>query len=708
MRKISARRRPGLGQFCLAGLIGAAGLAAAPRAALGQAKAANAMLDTVVVTADRREETLREVTGSVTVITSESVKNSSAATMSEILRQQGFQVSGYNAGGKTVTIRGMNQTQGGNDLNSAVLILLNGRRFGGPTLEYIGLANVERIEIIRGPAAVQYGPAGMGGVVNIVTKRGGEKLEVRAEAGAGSYDLERFKAAVSGQSATGLLDFSLGATQQYQGDYKTGKGWTWPHTRTGNSLGLNADLGVNFYDRHRASVNFNAFQRPKIEGGLGASPCMGGLSHHNPEPPTSGSTCTFGVHDIANTNTALAYEGASADETLKWLTRFSFGKHRDGYKSYRTSGGAPTYWSKSQVDNQNLTAALSYDVDRWSLSGGLDYIAYDTENASGYGLTQAEYRDAAVFAAGKLRFWDDALILSAGGRFDIFKVTDVIGGGRREKSHFSPSVGLAWLPVDWLKLRTNYSIGFRMPDINAMLPQSPQMLSNPDLKPETSRTWEVGADAAWEFITASLTYFHSEWNDKIFSNVAPGTCYNTSGNPAPCNRYINIQGATIAGWELGFSADLGQALKRDFTLKPYLNLTWLPTVRNNDHTPGSSRSVEVLGFDTLTDVNRLTASYGVNFFEPDLGLTVNLNASYAGEKITRNWQDFPYPNNPWEKWTPGTIVDLMAEKEIGEFAGQGRLKARVEVNNLFDRYDEAYYHYPGPGRNFYAGLVYEY
>ena len=57
-------------------------------------------LDAVVVTANRAEEKLREVTSNVTVITQEMIKKSSASDMGQLLRQQGLQVSGSNAGGK--------------------------------------------------------------------------------------------------------------------------------------------------------------------------------------------------------------------------------------------------------------------------------------------------------------------------------------------------------------------------------------------------------------------------------------------------------------------------------------------------------------------------------------------------------------------------------------------------------------------------------
>lgn len=50
----------------------------------------------------------------------------------------------------------------------------------------------------------------------------------------------------------------------------------------------------------------------------------------------------------------------------------------------------------------------------------------------------------------------------------------------------------------------------------------------------------------------------------------------------------------------------------------------------------------------------------------------------------------------------------MVEKRVWDFGDKGKVKLRAEINNLTDKYDEAYMHYPGPGRNFYVGLSYTY
>ncbi|MDR1546572.1 MAG: TonB-dependent receptor, partial [Deltaproteobacteria bacterium] len=54
------------------------------------------------------------------------------------------------------------------------------------------------------------------------------------------------------------------------------------------------------------------------------------------------------------------------------------------------------------------------------------------------------------------------------------------------------------------------------------------------------------------------------------------------------------------------------------------------------------------------------------------------------------------------------IVDFMVEKRVWDWGEKGHLNLRAEINNVFDAYDLAYLNYPGPGRNFYVGLGYEF
>ena len=130
--------------------------------------------DTVKVSASRVEKELLDVPMAVSVVTEEQIKLSPAATVGGILQDvPGVQVVNSGAQGlKRIAIRGESPNR--------VLILIDGQKIAenksmdGSAL-LVDPAMIERIEVIKGPASVLYGSEAMGGVINIITKKGGTK-----------------------------------------------------------------------------------------------------------------------------------------------------------------------------------------------------------------------------------------------------------------------------------------------------------------------------------------------------------------------------------------------------------------------------------------------------------------------------------------------------------------------------------------------------
>ena len=634
-------------------------------------------LDTLVVTATRTTEKLREVTSNVTVIDSSTIKKSTAKDMADLMSQNGFQVTN-NGPTKMLKIRGMGQNTMGNEMTSNILVLLNGRRTGNANMALWGLDNVERIEIIRGPAAVQYGPSAMGGVVNIITKRGTEDIEASMEVGFGSNGLD--KEAFSFSGASGAFDLSGAVSQMSKNDVELKDGKTWQHTKTGSTVGVNVDMGYTFNELHRLGVDFNYY------------------ADNGAELPVSGwlQTGAIGINgdysklDKSNYNLGFSYEGATEDEKWNWLARYSFGKDDSETKPYANylPDTAANYFST--IDNQSLAAQLGYNGEIFSLSVGADYMEYDLKGTYD---GEASYEDLGAYISGKVRLFDEKLILSAGGRYDSYDLS-ALGSEDSSKSKFTPSVGVSWLPLEWLKFRANYSEGFKMPEPKQLGGSTVgwrRYIGNPALQPEASKTYELGTNVNWEFIDAGLTYFHTSWENKIVGQQVAGGDW----------QFQNIDASTIEGLEFSFSADLGEALEQDFELSPYVNLTWMMTRKTKD-----AVQIAQMGGDTLLDIPEWMVSYGLNFNYPAYTFSANLNASYYGSTQTAYF-DRNY-NTHYLKSPCGTVVDLGLEKGLLDFAENGSLSLRAELNNMFDDRNESYLDYPGPGRNFYLGLRYNY
>ena len=128
----------------------------------------------VTVTGTRTEKRLADSPVATEIITAEEIEDSSAATLSDVLDDYGLMASS-NPMGDAIQLQGMGE--------SRVLFLVDGRRIPGRIAGRINgstlpLGNVERIEIVRGPQSALYGSDGIGGVVNIITRKPGDTFSL--------------------------------------------------------------------------------------------------------------------------------------------------------------------------------------------------------------------------------------------------------------------------------------------------------------------------------------------------------------------------------------------------------------------------------------------------------------------------------------------------------------------------------------------------
>ncbi|NCB55367.1 MAG: TonB-dependent receptor, partial [Epsilonproteobacteria bacterium] len=124
------------------------------------------LLDEIVTVGTKSEKSVEDQTTHVEVITSETIENSGASNLSEVLNAAPWLYVAPS--GKTISIRGMG--------HSDTLLLIDGKRVNGEfsktyELERIASGMIERIEILKGSSALLYGSDAMGGVINIITKK---------------------------------------------------------------------------------------------------------------------------------------------------------------------------------------------------------------------------------------------------------------------------------------------------------------------------------------------------------------------------------------------------------------------------------------------------------------------------------------------------------------------------------------------------------
>ena len=178
----------------------------------------------VVVSASRLESEVSKLGSSVTVITAEDIQRSQASQVQDVLRTvPGLDVvrSGPMGGNTSVFLRGANAEH--------TLVLIDGVEANNPvtTARLFNFADVpvdaiERIEIVRGPQSTLYGSDALGGVINIITKRGVGDVSTRASVEVGSFRSTAEQASLSGGDTK--LDYLLSVGRQDRNGFSAAQG----------------------------------------------------------------------------------------------------------------------------------------------------------------------------------------------------------------------------------------------------------------------------------------------------------------------------------------------------------------------------------------------------------------------------------------------------------------------------------------------------
>ncbi len=631
-------------------------------------------LDEVVVTASRVEEKAKEVAANVTVIDEEEIEASGSRTLGEILAEKAVgHIQDYPGALTAIGIRGFRTETHGNDLMGHVLVLINGRRAAtGNAAKIMIRNNVERIEIIRGPASVQYGSAAMGGVVNIITKRGADNSAF-VEGGLGSWGYDEEGIGLSA-NAKGI-DFYGVVEHRSMDDYDTARGDRYENTGFSRQENVYFSLGYEFLPGNRIGVIYNDYDGD----GIGS-----------PSPPAKNDLDDY--KDSGNESIDFMYEGRTPDGTFSWMARYFDGEDENTWFDRMASD--PTGWdngipTRARTDQKGAQAQVAFDTDHVGLVAGFNWDNYEIDAT--YNPKKSEYDDTAGYLLGKLRFLDERLIFTGGFRSDWYDVEMKDPQGRNEDDHkITPRLGVAFLLTDYLKLRANYGEGFRMPAADELAydntSRGVRYLGNPDLDPEKSETWEVGFDLARRSFNASMTLFRTDFKDKIQSVSRPG----------PIMTWENIGGADIDGLEGEVSYDIGGFFPWGYEIRPYANCTYL--FKYEDDQTGRN----------LLYTERVNVSYGLQVSNRK-DFTAALNLAYTGEKDVNDWLNAGPPTwvAPVVEEGGFTVATLTMSKKILDLDRFGGLTLRGEIRNLFDKDYEYVKDYPMPGRSFFLGLRYD-
>ncbi len=628
-------------------------------------KGAATVLDTVVVTAGRVAEKRKDVTTNITVVSEEQIRESSAQDLGDLLSKQGLMVRQYANSLASVGIRGFMSEKHGNDLASHVLVLIDGRRAGTGNLAKIMVDNVERVEIIRGPGSVQYGSSAMGGIVNVITHKGRGKPSVYAQGTLGSWNYKKAGAGASGQFKD--FDFSLSVSSETQDDYNTAQGDKYANTGFDTKDKISVSAGWTLMPENRIGLTYTGFRGDGI-----GSPDY--LSQNDPDDYADQA-----IHSID-----AVYNGQTADGFWLWVLRYFNGK--DEYKTFdpETYGEKHSYFRDTH--QQGAQTQLTARWEHTHVTTGFDWTHYEIENTHTTGKNS--YDNPAISIMAKTKLSGNKMVLSVGGRHDWYDV-ESDDGRSTDATNWSTSLGAAYQLTAQASIRANYAEAFRMPTADELYMFNDYSANgfgvwsgNPDLDPEKSRTYEIGLDFSRRTLSGGLTWFYTNFEDKIYYAYDPVD---------DLTRYENIEGATISGIEGTLQIDIGDILNWTAELTPYASFTWLTKRKDEERNRDLRYTPE------------WTVSYGLRFADPDIGFVSRLNFAYTSE------QDIIDYEGTGETVLDGyTVVDLMISKLLLSLGKYGEVFVKADIRNLFDEQYALVKGYPMPGRSFFVGLKYVY
>ncbi|MDD5248734.1 MAG: TonB-dependent receptor [Rhodocyclaceae bacterium] len=483
----------------------------------------------VVVTATRTPTRASEILSDVSVITRDDIERSGQSTLAEVLQAQpGVQIwtNGGPGAVASVSIRGSSPQH--------TVVLLDGQRLSSATVgttafEHLPLNQVERIEILRGPASALYGADAIGGVIQIFTRKSTGAPRVAADFGVGSYRTD--SGSVNYGGAVGDTNFNLDAGYLHSGGFSA--------TKPG-AYGFNPDR--DGYDNRNFSAR--VAQRIASDHEIGADVFYSdGKTHYdaaNCDPTFTVCTNAFDNHQ---TQTLSSYSVHARDRFLPhWTSQLRIGRSEDSMTSYSLDPLAGTVGGQSFRTVQDQ---FSWQNDIVTDAGKIMLATErraERVDSNAVAFTVGE-RTTNSFLAG-YQAWFGKHSLQVGARRD-----DISQFGAHSSGSFAYGYQLtsAW--------RASLATGtaYRAPtfdDLYWPVDFSTFYVGNPNLRPERARNREAGIVYEEGDRRVSLTHFENRVSDLItFGDAAAPAFFITT---------VNVGRAMLKGDTVAYSDAFGR------------------------------------------------------------------------------------------------------------------------------------------------------
>lgn len=666
-------------------------------------------LDTMVVTATRTQMSVKETPAAVEVVDSKKLEQTQAKTLHDALKGAlGVNVFNDFQGRSNVSIRGSESRH--------VLIMVDGKRLGGEAaynsanawdVDRIRMEDVERVEIIRGPAGALYGSDAMGGVINVVTKTP-DKTMANVNYEYGWYEDGKgagYKGNLYLQGAEGNYSYKINAGLNKNRPYMDPNGSGDSMNFYGKQQPISLSVGYKFDNGNKLSVDFSK------------------IKENNQKSTTSRTDMKPGIwqdkvqtiwNNNKRTDYAITYQGS--DDKQDWMFRAYksvFDKHYMNQNNTRmTMGGRPGAWKLQdpKIDTVKRTLSVIEGKDTFNLSdknkltAGFEYRKDESEGTRlkkpNTSLSGSSARDAfdkaainymAAYVQDEFRPNDKWLIIPSV-RFDH---------SDQFSNKLTSNLAATYNAADDVRIKAAIGQGYKTPTVNdlyifwemyAANPGSKGQfyVGNPDLKPEKSLSYELSVEKDWgDRSTVHLGLFRNEvkdligtyWTGKMtedYPDIYPGI----TGDRIMA--YENIPEALLQGVELYGSHRIGKNI--------YLNAgyTFLDA---KDKTAGTR----------LKDRAKHQVTFGVsyqpeNIYAWDLSFDLVSNINYYfnnGDKSTMG--NFVYETKDF------TIANIMASRHLNKDT-----KIYLGIDNISNHQNFGAYSDGNLGRMYRVGMEYKF
>lgn len=529
--------------------------------------------DEVVVTATRTENDVKKVPASTQVITQEDIKRGGATSVRNALSMYAniFQKSKVRGGGHDIIIRGMETKHS--------LVMVNGRRISNEadanglgnamSLDRININDVEKIEIVRGPSSALYGSEAMGGVLNIITKPSKEQtlltgLEHTSE------DTSHWWHADTGR----IGNFSMTLDARFNKINRSMLDTATESDPYGTAQTYNASL--NYYVNDHSYVNaYMDYYSQHLKTDTG-TPTMKPITLTTSSGMSlSGQAILEGTGSKAfkQKNYGISWNGKT--DKNDWQIQAYMSKFNWSTTSNTKVLGSIPPAGMDGMFNYLLQKKNTYDFNHdehnmWAIEGrdslrvndhhrvtfGAEYVK---EKVAGTGLGSNGDGVHSITENGMTKSSSEKTLSSYAAylqdeiEYGKWFIVPAIRYDHHSAygSHTSPKIGVTYNATDHFRIKANYGDGFKAPSVSQLYYDLAMKMGqnwvhltgNPNLKPEKSKSWDLGVEAEFGKGYGSLTYFDNDVDNLIKS------IYKRKDGRYDLYRYENVNKARIKGLE---------------------------------------------------------------------------------------------------------------------------------------------------------------